>query len=99
MLQGSPPVVMTDSLTCTAMMNAAMKLIVALAGALLTTHARADSMSAAKVFGRAPTLALATLSPDGAWLAYVHQQNGNQQVMLRSLSDGAERATLQVESK
>lgn len=52
-----------------------------------------------RVFAHAPALALATLSPDGAYLSYAEQSGGRQTVVLRVLRDGAQRPTLSVESK
>jgi dipeptidyl aminopeptidase/acylaminoacyl peptidase len=50
-------------------------------------------------FARAPAFALPALSADGAFLSYVEQSGGRQTVVLRTLSDGTQRRTLDVESK
>lgn len=52
-----------------------------------------------RAFARAPAMAQVSLSPDGAWLAFVAQADGRQFVVLRSLKDGSERATLDVMSR
>jgi dipeptidyl aminopeptidase/acylaminoacyl peptidase len=49
-----------------------------------------------RAFARAPAMAQVSLSPDGAWLAFVAQADGRQFVVLRSLKDGSERTTLDV---
>lgn len=50
-------------------------------------------------FARAPAMSIVTLSPEGQWISYVRQEGANQQLVLRLLSNDAEQATLQVESK
>jgi dipeptidyl aminopeptidase/acylaminoacyl peptidase len=49
------------------------------------------------LFASASRFALPALSPDGARLSYVHQADGRQYVVLRTLSSGAERRTLSVD--
>lgn len=50
-------------------------------------------------FARAPALALATLSPDGTFLSFLEQSGERQAVVLRTLRDGRQLRTLDVESK
>jgi dipeptidyl aminopeptidase/acylaminoacyl peptidase len=49
-------------------------------------------------FASAPHFAMPALSADGAQLSYVHQTDGRQHVVLRTLSSGVERRTLSTES-
>ncbi len=75
-----------------------MRAAVAVLAVLSLDGAATVGRDEVRSFAQAPRLALAALSPDGVNLSFVEHSADSQAVVLRSLRDGSERRTLEVEA-